>query len=53
MQFGSKTCLSCGTILQVLSSEASLWYISIFVATTWIRETEKDEQAKSDEEMYC
>lgn len=53
MQFGSKTCSSFGTILQVLSIETSLWYMFIFWATTWIRETENDEQAKSDEEMYC
>jgi hypothetical protein len=39
--------------LQVLSIESSLWYIFILGATTWIRETEKDEPADSDEEMHC
>jgi hypothetical protein len=52
MQFGSKTGSSCGKILQVLSIEASLWYIFILGATTWIRETEKNEPAKSEEKMY-
>ena len=53
MQFGSNSGWSCEkTVLQILSIEASLWYILILRATTWFPETEKDEPAKSDEEMY-
>ena len=54
MQFGSNSGWSCEkTVLQILSIEASLWYILILRATTWFPETEKDEPAKSAEEMYC